>query len=88
MVGVEIIVCKDDGTYYRDYEFVKTCYPEHENLALDALMSFGENLESDDVIHLAVLDVKVAEPDVHMKEVCDEGNTECPECPHFAYCFD
>jgi len=87
-VGVGIIVCKDDGTWYKDYEFVKTYYPEHEDLAMDALLEFSNKVQSDDIIHMAVMDVTVAEPDLHMQDNCIDVNTGCPECPHFEYCFE
>jgi len=87
-VGVSIIVCKEDGTWYKDYQFVKTFYPEEEGLAMDALVKFGNNLQCDDVIHMAIMDVTIAVPDEYMQVICDKGDIECIGCPHFKHCFE
>lgn len=87
-VMVELIVCEKGNKWDFDYVFVKTFHPKNESLAEDALMDYAEKVVDDDIVHIGVNDVRVAEPKPHMKEVCEVGVTECPECEYYEECFD
>ena len=44
-VCVELIVCKENETWHKDYQFVETFYPEDPTVGQDALLKFSEGIE-------------------------------------------
>lgn len=90
-VLVEIIVCKDNETWYKDYEIIKTYYPDDPMLGQDALTKFGvrlkENETETEIEYMGVFDIRVAEPQNFMEDSCQDDDVTCQECPHFVACY-
>lgn len=86
-VCVELIVCRENGTWYKNYEIVKTYYPDDQTLGQDVLMKFSENIEESEVEYIGVFDIRVAEPEPHMEDSCQDDDISCPKCEHFDACF-
>jgi hypothetical protein len=87
IVCVELIVCRQNETWYKDYEFVETYYPEDPSIGQDALLKFSESLEESEIEYVGVFDIRVAEPEPYMEDSCQDDDISCPKCEHFETCF-